>query len=137
MNDDTSAKFLIAITLCMVFGLVVSLAFLMAMFYRGQVKKDLRENNCKPIHIWWIPLAFWNPYWFGTAAFSVIYSDSTRLIHKARCTVYRPLMENPFWGSLRVEWLTDTVTGQLPLPEVWASDEITRLKLGEFSDKPE
>jgi hypothetical protein len=46
-------------------------------------------------------------------------------------------MENPFWGSLCLRWLGDTVIGQLPLSEVWASDEIVRPKLAERDSSTE
>lgn len=107
-------------------GLPALLVWLFAMFARERVKKDLWMRRCRPLHIWWRPAAYWVwRFWFGRwtpIGFRVIYSDGAGLVHKGYCFVYRSFLRDPNWGSLRVTWLADTVTGQLPLPEVWVHD---------------
>jgi|GEM_PF-1279782 len=107
-------------------GFPLLLLWLAAMFDREQVKKDLRMRKCRPLHIWWRPAAYWVcRFWFGRwtpTGFRVVYADSAGFVHKGYCFVYRSFQTDPNWGRLRVTWLADTVTGQLPLPEVWVRD---------------
>jgi len=126
-------EILLAIAIGFVLGIVALQIFLFTLFYREQIKKDLREKCYRPIHIRWRLSPFGSPYHVDSANFNVLYSDWDGFIHKATCIVYRPLMGNPFWGSLRVEWLTDTITGQ-ELPEVQVDTEIIRPKLKKWDD---
>lgn len=111
-------------------GCIVGFPFLLfwvaAMFAREQVKKDLWMRQCRPLHVWWRPAAYWIwRFWAGRwtpTGFRVIYADSAGLVHKGYCFVYRSFSTDPNWGRLRVTWLADPVTGQLPLPEVWVHD---------------
>jgi len=114
-----------------VIGIILLLGLLYAIFDREQVKKDLWARGCKHLHIWWCPGAYWVPWstYFGAKGFRVTYSDSAGFIHKGYCIVYRSFRDKPSWGCLAVKWLMDTVTGQLPAPEVWVDSEIIRPKL--------
>jgi hypothetical protein len=107
-------------------GFPALLLWLAAMFQREQVKKDLWMRQCRPLHIWWRPAAYWVwRYWagrWGPTGFRVIYADSAGIVHKGYCYVYRSFQTDPNWGRFRVIWLADTVTGQLPLPKVWVHD---------------
>lgn len=107
-------------------GLPVLLLWLAAMFAREQVKKDLWMRRCRPLHVWWRPAAYWIwRYWAGRwtpTGFRVIYADGAGLVHKGYCFVYRSFLTDSKWGGLRVTWVADTVTSQLPLPEVWVHD---------------
>jgi hypothetical protein len=108
-------------------SIFVLLWFLNAMFRREAVKRDLRQRGNKPKRIWWIVFAWWSP-WFYTMPFRVIYSDQKGYVHKARCYVFG-LLAASYFGSSRVKWFKDEIIGELPLPEVWASDEIIHPKL--------
>jgi len=92
-------------------GFVALLLFLLAMFQREQVKRELGANSCQPLHIWWIPAAYWIPWGVGRYAtgFRVVYADSAGLIHSGYCLVYRSFWTDWRWGNRRVLWLTDTV----------------------------
>ncbi len=96
------------------FGMVALLAFLWAMFQREAVKRDLLENGCFPMHVWWRPAAYWAPLLAGATAFRVVYRDSSRALHKAHCAVYRSYRDAPHWGSRRVSWLRDEVVRPEP-----------------------
>lgn len=111
-------------------GIVVLLCLLAAMFRRESVKRDLRERGCKPIRIWWVVYTSW-AWTADRMPFRVIYSDQNHFIHKAYCWVGHRLMDSPF-GPRRVTWVKDEITGELPLPEVYANDEIVR---GQLEDK--
>jgi hypothetical protein len=102
-------------TMC--FGVIALLCFLWAMFQREAVKRDLFENRCIPVHIWWRPAAYWLPFLAGSVAFRVIYRDRAGFLHKAYCFAYQPLWESPIWGSRRVRWLRDQITENPP--EAW------------------
>lgn len=91
------------------FGSIALLAFLWAMFQREGVKRELFENRCIPVHIWWRPAAYWAPFLPGATGFRVVYRDSGRSLHKAYCAVYRSYRNSPNWGSRRVRWLQDEV----------------------------
>jgi hypothetical protein len=99
-------------------GMIASLFFLLAMFQREQVKRDLEDRGFKPLHIWWRPAAywmcrfFWN-YWWPTG-FRVVYSDDEGFVHKAHCFVFRSFLRDWRWGNRRVRWLTDRVIGAHP-----------------------
>jgi hypothetical protein len=131
-SEDRRALLLISITI----GIILLLGLLIAIFIREQVKKTLWANGCKSIHIWWCPLAYWVPWvtYMGAIGFRTIYSDTTGFIHKGYCIVYRSFHENSQWGNFAVKWLTDTVTSQLPSPEVWADSEIIRPKLSDSDE---
>jgi hypothetical protein len=133
MNVETGIYLRIAASL----GIFVLIWFLGAMFRREVVKRDLRQRGCKPKRIWWIVFAWWSP-WFYAMPFRVIYSDQNGHVHKARCYVFGLLATSRF-GSSRVKWFKDEIIGQLPLPEVWAADEVIRPKLTDqnFSDEPD
>jgi hypothetical protein len=90
------------------------------MFQREQVKRDLDDRSCQALHIWWLPAAYWIPWasYFGTTGFRVIYLDPAGMMHSGYCFVYRSFLKDSRWGNRRVKWLTDTVAGQLPAPEV-------------------
>jgi hypothetical protein len=126
-NDEVRTLILIAITV----GIILLLGLLMAIFAREQVKKDLWAKTCKPLHIWWCPLAYWLPWvtYLGATGFRVFYFDTNGFTHKGYCIVYRSFFENPRLGLISVKWLRDTVTDQLPAPEVWVDSEIIRPKL--------
>lgn len=112
-------------------GIIALMSFLFAMFQREQVKQDLDELGCQPLHIWWRPMAYWLPwasYW-GATGFRVIYSDGDGFIHKGYCFVYRSFLKDWQWGNRRVRWLADVVTGQLPRSETWTGSEVLRSKL--------
>lgn len=126
--------------LLIIFMMVVSplavLSSLFAIYCREQVKKQIRSNGCKPLHIWWQPAAFWlwrcaAVFYHRPKAFRVWYADRQHFIHAAYCFVYCDWFDNPLFGPRKVRWVRDEVVGQLPLPEVWASDEIIRPKLKE------
>jgi len=99
-------------------GFIALMLFLSAMLQREQVKRDLEERICRPLHIWWIPAAYWVPWRRRGTAFRVTYADRADLIHRGYCCVYRSLLKDSRWGSRRVNWLTDTVIHPLPAPEV-------------------
>jgi hypothetical protein len=116
-------------------GIFVLLWFLVAMFRREAVKRDLRQRGCKPIRIWWLVFAWWSRL-VDSVPFRVIYSDRNGFIHKAYCWVGHELFGSPF-GPRRVNWVKDEVIGQLPLPEAWVADEIIRPKLTEWDSSAE
>ncbi|HEV2319417.1 MAG TPA: hypothetical protein VGV18_06690 [Verrucomicrobiae bacterium] len=109
-----------------ILGFPALLLWLAAMYQREQVKKDLSTRQGRPLHIWWRPAAYWVcRYWawrWGPTGFRVIYADRAGFVHKGYCYVYRSFQTDPNWGRFRVVWLADTLTGQLPLPEVWVHD---------------
>jgi hypothetical protein len=113
-------------------GIVAVLCFLSAMFQREAVKRELREQVCTPLHIWWRPAAYWVPWRLATG-FRVIFRDPAGALHRAYCYTYPSLSESPFWGSRRVRWLVDTIQHRSAANEswVWADDEIVRPKLEE------
>ena len=133
MRNNLQPEVLIIIAIGFIFGFVALQIFLFALFYREQVKKDLRAKAYRPIHIRWRLSLLEGPNRYGSTRFSVVYSDWYGLIHTASCIVYRPPLENPFWGSLCVKWLTDTVTGR-ETPEVQVESEIIRPKLKTWDD---
>jgi hypothetical protein len=100
------------------FGSIALLAFLWAIFQREAVKRELFENGCIPVHIWWRPAAYWAPFLPGVTAFRVIYRDQPRALHKAYCAVYRSYRDSSNWGSRRVTWLRDEVV-ETPATESW------------------
>lgn len=102
MSDNVKPYVLVATT----FAIVLVIWWLWAMFNREAVKRDLFERGCKPIHIWWVPLAYWTPLWWIAVPFRVIYEDADGRLHKAYCRVYLELMGSPF-GPRRVEWVKD------------------------------
>ncbi len=103
------------------FGIVTVLAFLWAMFQREAVKRELYENGCLPLHIWWRPAAYWAPFLPDATGFRVVYRDSTRALHKAYCAVYRSYRKSPNWGSRRVSWLRDEVVRPEPGTDSWVA----------------
>ena len=113
-QDDFQALALVA----MCFGIVAVLCFLFAMFHRESVKRELAENGCTPVHIWWRPAAYWAPFLNSGAPFRVIYRDPRGTLHKAYCSTYRSLLGSP-WGPRRVLWLKDEVAEAAPPPESW------------------
>jgi hypothetical protein len=127
MSIETGIYLRIAASL----GIFVLIWFLGAMFRREVVKRDLRQRGCKPKRIWWIVFAWWSP-WFYAMPFRVIYSDQNGYVHKARCYVFGLLAASHF-SSSRVKWFKDEIIGELPLPEVFASNEIIRPKLNQSS----
>ena len=122
-------------------GLITLLSFLSAMFQREQVKQELFNRGCAPLHIWWRPAAYWMcRYWFTwwyPTGFRVIYSDPSGLIHKGYCFVYRSFLQDWQWGNRRVQWLADTVTCPSATTEVWADIEIILPKLPEKESSDE
>ncbi|HWF20420.1 MAG TPA: hypothetical protein VG754_14205 [Verrucomicrobiae bacterium] len=114
-------------------------SFLIAMYAREQVKRELNAMQCRPMHILWRPLPYWlSPFWFlPPTGFRVIYCDPSGSIHKGYCYVYRSFRENPQWGNRRVRWLTDTVTRELPSTEVYVDSEIIRPKLKKWDASTE
>jgi hypothetical protein len=103
----------------MCFGSVAVLAFLWAMFQREAVKRELLENGCIPVHIWWRPAAYWAPFLPSDTAFRVTYRDGGGALHKSYCAVYRSYRESPNWGSRRVTWLRDEVVEPGSKAESW------------------
>jgi hypothetical protein len=99
-------------------GSIALLAFLWAVFQREAVKRELFENGCLPVHIWWRPAAYWAPFLPGATGFRVVYRDRTRSLHKGYCAVYRSCRDSPNWGSRRVRWLQDEVV-ETPTTESW------------------
>lgn len=122
-SDQMKPYLLLAASL----GIFILVWFLAAMFRREAVKRDLRRRGCKPIHIWWTVIAWGLPY-YDSVPFRVIYSDPNHFVHKARCWVGHGLMDFPF-APCRVVWVRDEITGCVPPPEVWVSDESLRQKL--------
>lgn len=114
-------------------GVFMLVSFLLAMYQREEVKRELEDRGCQPLHIWWRPVAYWLfRYWFGhwgATGFRVIYSDASGFIQKGYCLVYRSFLKDWQWGNRRVRWLTDTITDPVPVSEVWADSEILRSKL--------
>jgi len=102
MSEDVRPYFLLAAAL----GIAALLWFLGAMWFREAVKRDLWERGCEPLHIWWIPFAYWATGWWNTISFRVIYKDAQGRLHKAYCCVYQKLTGTPF-GPLHVEWVKD------------------------------
>lgn len=127
IGDDLRVYLLIATTL----GIFVVLWFLAAMFRREAVKRDLHQRGCKPIHVWWSPLAYWVPFGWDMIGFRVVYSDASGFVHKAYCYVSRNWLAPVLSARRMVTWLKDEITGQLPAPEVWVDSEIIRPKLKE------
>jgi hypothetical protein len=80
--------------------------FLVAMFCREAVKRDLQRRFCEPIRVSWVPWAFWARY--GTISFRVVYRDSDGIQHQARCFVYQDLMGSAF-GPRLVKWTRDEI----------------------------
>lgn len=136
LSDSLLAKSLsfLAVIFLMIFSPLAVLSSLFAVFCREQVKKQIRSNGCQPLHVWWQPAAFWlwrcaAVYYHRPKAFRVWYADRQHFIHAAYCFVYCDWLDNPLFGPRKVRWVRDQVVGQLPLPEVSASDEIIRPKL--------
>lgn len=102
----------------MCFGIIALLAFLWAIFQREAVKRELFENGCIPVHIWWRPAAYWAPFLPGAVGFRVVYRDPARSVHKAYCAVYRSYRYSPNWGSRRVTWLRDEAV-EKAMTESW------------------
>jgi hypothetical protein len=75
-------------------GIVALLWFLFAMLFREAVKRELHENRCKPLHIWWQPFAYWSAWFSGCTSFRVAYRDPAGFVHNAYCYVYI----NHFWA---------------------------------------
>jgi len=124
----------------MLFGIIGVLCFLWAMFYREAVKRELLEQGCTPLHIWWRPLAYWVPYWDLGYGFRVVYMDPAGIVHKAYCWCAWLLSEDsPRWGSRQVEWLRDQTVPRPPPPEpeVFVDNEILRPKLAQKADSGE
>jgi len=118
---DGFPRYLLTKIIAFIIGFVALLSFLFfAMFQREQVKRDLDDRSCRPLHIWWIPAAYWVPWasFWGATAFRVVYADPAGLIHSGYCFVYRSFFKDSRWGNRRVRWLTDTATDQLPGTEV-------------------
>lgn len=105
------ASFLIKIAAFLV-GIVALLCSLSALFQREQVKRELVDRGCAPLHIWWRPAAYWLPWttFFGATGFRAVYSDAAGVVHKACCIVYLSFLKDSRWGQRRVRWLTDEVT---------------------------
>jgi hypothetical protein len=101
---------LLAKIIAFIVGFIVSFSFLVAMFQREQVKRDLYDRGCQTLHIWWLPAAYWVPWasFWGVTGFRVMYADPAGLIHSGYCFVYRSFLKNSRWGNRRVRWLTDT-----------------------------
>ncbi len=120
-------------------GCIALMLFLFAMFQREQVKRDLDERGCQPLHIWWRPMAYWLPwqsYW-GATGFRVVYLDPNGLIHKGYCFVYRSFLKDWQRGNRRVQWLADTRCNPSPTTEAWANNEILRRKLTKWDSSVE
>jgi hypothetical protein len=111
------------------FGVVFLLCFLRAMYQREAIKYELCENGCVPQRIWWHPAAYWNMM-SRAAAFHVIYLDPNRVLHKAYCYVYRPLLGS-IGAARRVRFLQDEVIGERPASDSWVfvDSQIIRPKL--------
>jgi hypothetical protein len=138
--DFRSPEILLMLRLLgMCFGSIAVLAFLWAMFQREAVKRELSENGCIPVHIWWRPAAYWAPFLPSDTAFRVIYHDGTGALHKAYCAVYRSYRDSPNWGSRRVTWLRDEVAEKAPTSESWVvvDDVPVRAKLKRPSTDPD
>jgi hypothetical protein len=118
-------------------GMVGLLCFLWAMFQREAVKRDLFENRCAPVHIWWRPAAYWTPFLVGAAAFRVIYRDRAGCLHKAYCSTYKSLWESPIRGSRRVRWLRDQITENPPESWVYVDSLPVRSKLKSHTPRAE
>src|SRR5262249_4247542 len=99
-------------------GVVALLCFFFAMLFRGAVKRELYENRCKPLHIWWQPFAYWSAWFSGSTSFRVAYRDPAGFVHKAYCYVYQSLSGSPF-GPRRVTWLKDEVVSKDASRESW------------------
>ncbi len=112
-------------------GFIILTSFLLAMFQREQVKRELYASGCQPLHIWWRPAAYWLPWsaYISATGFRVAYLDSNGSTHKGYCFVYRSFSKDWQWGNRDVEWLTDTITDSPPASEVWADSEIIHPKL--------
>ncbi|HXT41514.1 MAG TPA: hypothetical protein VN887_16025 [Candidatus Angelobacter sp.] len=112
MNDLSDALFTLSadstvyLLITTAFGIAALLCFLVAIFQREAVKRELRENGCQSLRIWWRPLAYWAPCY--TTPFRVVYRDASGLVHRACCCVYRSALDSPF-GPRRVRWLKDEV----------------------------
>jgi hypothetical protein len=141
---DFEATLLLAAFAVSILGAVFSWRFLLAMFRRTAVKRYLWQRGWEPIKVRWLIFAWWCPWipvgpsvWVLATAFRVIYSDRNRLIHKAYCWVgydVGVVVAPIFSGfSRRIEWVKDETIGELPLPEVWVSDEVVIKKLKENS----
>jgi len=104
-SDEAKPYFLIAIAL----GVVFLQWFLVAMFQREAVKRDLCERGCRPIRIWWCIFAWWAPN--HSIPFRAIYLDPTGSVHKAYCCVRQDLFGSPL-GPRRVRWVRDEITVQ-------------------------
>ncbi len=120
-------------------GFFTLVSFLLAMFQREQVKRDLGEMGCQPLHIWWRPAAYWLPwqsYWSATG-FRVVYLDLNGSTHKGYCFVYRSFLKDWQWGNRRVQWLADTIYNPSPTTEVWTDGEIIRPKLKKWNSSAE
>jgi hypothetical protein len=132
-----SSGFLI-IAAIFISGMITLVSFLSAMFQQEEIKRDLEDRGCQPLHIWWRPAAYWLfRYWFGhwgATGFRVIFADPAGLIHKGYCLVYRSFLRDWRWGNRQVRWLADTVTDQPPAAEVWADSEVLRPNLKEWDE---
>jgi hypothetical protein len=102
--------FLLALAL----GIVVLQCFLVAMFRREAVKRDLYERGCRPIRIWWRVFAWWAPN--HATPFRAVYSDRMGSVHTAYCWVRQDLF-GPAIGPRRVRWVKDEVTCEFSSPE--------------------
>jgi hypothetical protein len=127
-RDLQELVMLAPIAMCL--GIVLVMAFLLAMFQREAVKRDLFENGCQPLHVWWRPAAYWGPAPASTA-FRVVYVDAAGCLHKAYCATYRSFRDSPNWGSRRVRWLRDEVTERASNiePFVFVDSDPVRRKL--------
>ena len=141
--DFETALFLAAFALSILVAVFLGW-FLLAMFRRAAVKRYLQQRGCKPIKVRWLLFAWWCPWiplgrsaWVQATVFRVVYSEPNRLIHKAYCWVgydVGVVVASIFSGfSRRIEWVKDEIIGELPLPEVWVSEEIITKKLEENS----
>jgi hypothetical protein len=112
-------------------GVIALISFLLAMYQREQVKRELNAQDCQPLHVWWRPAAYWLPWpaYMSATGFRVVYLDSNGSTHKGYCLVYRSFSRDWQWGNRDVEWLTDTITDAPRAAEVWADSEILRPRL--------
>jgi hypothetical protein len=116
---ESPGDFFLLGLVAMCFGMVAALCFLWAMFQREAVKRNLFENGCRAVHVWWRPAAYWMPWLFDVTAFRVIYRDFGGSLHKAYCCVYRSFGESPNWGSRRVRWLRDVALPKSASTDSW------------------
>jgi hypothetical protein len=77
----------VRVWLCLagVVAIIGFLCFLLAMFEREQVKKDLYAQRLVPLHIWWLPFTHWAEAPVRATAFRVVCADGDGVVQKKYC----------------------------------------------------